>query len=300
MSASTIWITGASGFTGTHLVKYIRSLPLDAHIVSLSNVAEIVPDVDESINCDITDAHTVKMLAEKYPPNGVFHLAGMMPPNDDAIMFNVNVAGTYTLINSLHMAGCKNVRVLSIGSAAEYFANATGEYTEESVVGGFSPYGGSKCAQTLLALKAGEAMGVDVIVARTFNLIGPGLSRNLVIGEICAQIAEGKTTLNLGNIDSERDFLDVRDAVRAYWCLFQQGTNNSIYNVATGVSTSIREVIELAAKIAGTELNILTDTSKLKSQDLDRSCGNIDKICSEIDWAPEIPIERSIRDMMKG
>lgn len=293
-----VWITGACGFTGRHLIDFIRSNQHQVYILAIDRFAECSSDIDEYIQLDITNASAVLDLAKRCPPKKIFHLAGVLPPSDESIMWQVNVGGVYTLINSLKQAKCEGVRLLSIGSAAEYFPNSSGFYTEDSEVGGNSSYGITKAAQSMLALSAGEKAGLDVIIARTFNLIGPGLSQNLVAGKICSQLFTGNINLTLGNIGAQRDFVDIRDAVKAYWNLMDSATANSVYNICSGIAVSIKELVLIASNVLNLDAVIEIDKSLIRKYDFDCSYGNPQKIYQEIAWRSEIPIEISIKNMI--
>lgn len=293
-----IWITGASGFTGKHLINHLRSTEPDLKIIGLVSKSSTQSGADETFSLDINDVRRITELADHYPPHRVLHLAASMPPKPETEMFQVSVQGTYSLLCGLRQSTSPNPRILVVGSAAEYLPNSTGYYSEDSPIGGLSPYGRSKSAQTMLATSAGAAFDIDIVVARPFNLIGPGLSRNLVIGEICAQIAEGKTELQLGNIDSERDFIDIRDAVAAYWMLIKGSECSGIYNVASGCVYSIRNVLEIASELVGRKLAVSVDEKRLKINDLDRSCAVTEKISMDFNWKTTTPLRKSIQEMI--
>jgi nucleoside-diphosphate-sugar epimerase len=293
-----VWITGACGFTGRHLIDFIRSSQHQIYILAIDRFSECSSDVDEYVQLDISNAPAVLDLAKRIPPKKIFHLAVVLPPSDESTMWQVNVGGVYTIINGLNQAKCKGTRLLSIGSAAEYLPNSSGFYTEESQVGGNSSYGITKAAQSMLALKAGEKAGVDVIIARTFNLIGPGLSRNLVAGKICSELITGNINLTLGNIEAKRDFVDICDAIKANWYLMESASSNSIYNISSGIAVSIKEVVSIASKALNLEAIIKIDKNLIRKYDFDCSYGDPQKIYQEVEWRSEIPIEISIRDMI--
>lgn len=294
----TIWITGACGFTGKHLISYIRKAGYLVHIIAIGRSEECASNVDEYVKIDLTNSSALLELAKKSPPKWVFHLAGILPSGAEAMLWHSNVGGTYNLINSLYQAGCKDVRILSVGSAAEYVSNATGFYTENSQVGGISSYGHSKAAQSMLALSAGKNANIDIIIARTFNLVGPGLPRNFVVGAICAQLVDGKKSLTLGNVEAKRDFVDIRDVVKAYWNLLESAKADQVYNVCSGRPTSIKEVVDIAAKIVNLEAEIDIDYTLFRTGDFDCSYGNPEKIKKEVGWVTETSIESSIKDMI--
>lgn len=291
----TIWITGASGFSGGHLLKAVREA-MDARIIAVTNNTPKVEGADETVALDIVDTDQVAALARDFTPDGVFHLAGLMPPAGESDMFRVNVQGTYSLLSAFR-SHAPDVRVLITGSAAEYVPTEQGYYDEGCQTGGAVPYGRAKAAQTLLARSAGKMFGIDVLVARPFNLIGPGLSPELVAGNICRQLADGQTRLRLGNVSTARDFVDIRDAVEAYVAIYQQGRSYESYNVCTGKATTITDLVDAAAKVYGVEVEIQSDSAFIKKQDFNVAYGNPEKTEQETGWCNRYSLLETMQAM---
>ena len=229
LNGQSIWITGAGGFSARYLAQYLRQLPIALELAGLERFHFQNPNFDQVHNIDITDPGAMRRLAQSHPPDCVFHLAGAMPPAEDAELWRINVGGTQILLQTLAAARTKPVRIVTIGSAAEYYPLRR-NLLESDKCGGETPYGRTKWAQTAIALACARELGMDVMVARTFNLLGPGLSTALVAGSLCAQFA-GNAPIRVGNTSASRDFVDIRDAVRAYWQISQKGKRGQIYNV---------------------------------------------------------------------
>lgn len=299
---SCIWVTGAAGFTGRHLIDYLRRAYPDEPVVALGRNAPPPASAGSNITwvqADVTDPDRLIEVAGQYPPKWVFHFAALMPPADEAAMWHINVAGTHGLISALFFKKCFDTRILLVGSAAEYSHNDTGYYTEAEPCIGYSAYGKVKSAQSMLALQMGWVSQLDVIVARPFNLVGPGLSANLIAGKLSAELERGKGRITLGNIHSQRDFLDVRDAVRAYCLLLEKGRAGQAYNVCSGSPTSIETLVTLAAEVLGVVAQISVDENLFRQKDLDRVYGSNQLICRETGWRPEISLRQSLTDMME-
>lgn len=184
--------------------------------------------------------------------------------------------------------------------AAEYLENDSGFYTEESPIGGNSAYGKAKSAQTRIARATAESAGFDLMIARPFNLLGPNLSANLVMGKVCQALAAGASTIRLGRTDAQRDFLDIRDAARAYLDIVQKGLPDTIYNVCSARCTRISDLIDMAIAITGCHVEIESDSSSAKPGDVDRSYGNNDRVRRDTGWSPEISLEQSVRDQLRS
>ncbi|XOV86659.1 MAG: GDP-mannose 4,6-dehydratase [Pseudomonadota bacterium] len=291
----SVWVTGASGFSGQHMLTWLADHQPDADVIPISRRAA---GSAAHTPLDLTDLDATTALARATRPGQVYHLAGAMPPATGDAMWLAFVQATYTLLRALHDAGCGDTRVLLVGSAAEYMPNDGSALAESAAVGGLSPYGMAKSAQTLLALKTAAMYGMELVVARTFNLIGPGMSRSFVLGEICAQLAAGTKTLKLGNIESQRDFLDIRDAVDAYGQLMASSVSLEVFNVCSGEATSIRTMIELAIAADGATPEIISESSRHRANDFDRVIGDPHKITTQTGWRPVVTLEESVRDVI--
>lgn len=287
---STTWVTGSTGFSGQHMLQWLANNRPNDEIIALSRSAET--------RLDMTDFDAVLDMCRRHPPKRVFHLAGAMPPASADDMWTAFVRSTYNLLRALDEADCMDVRVVISGSAAEYQSGTGEPIGEDHPCGGRSPYGIAKAAQTLLALKSAEIFGQDVVIARTFNLIGPGMSRFFVLGEICAQLAEGVTELKLGNIESERDFIDIRDAVTAYGLLMESNASGGVYNVCTGVPTPIRRLIDMAVDASGADVTVASASDLLRTHDFDRVIGDPTQLQSLIGWQPSTSLEQTVADVV--
>jgi GDP-4-dehydro-6-deoxy-D-mannose reductase len=170
--------------------------------------------------------------------------------------------------------------------------------SETSPDGGETVYGKTKWAQTSLARLLGWQLGIPVIIARPFNLLGPGLPPNWVAAEMCRQLVEKKGKIHLGNLDSERDFIDVRDAVEAYWLLATRGEPGEIYNVSSGKPIRIRDLFSILTEIHSTPCTVEVDPGRLRKEDLFRVYGDNQKLKAATGWEPRILLKQSLQDML--
>jgi GDP-4-dehydro-6-deoxy-D-mannose reductase len=221
-----------------------------------------------------------------------------MPPHDEETMHRVNVDGSVNLANALASAGQSRVRLISAGSAAEYLP-AEERLTESSATGGSNAYGRTKATQSSALLQLAKD-ALDVVVARPFNLLGPGLSTNLVAGAACEQFhtvgrARGYIAPR-GPIKSVRDFIDVRDVASAYWTLADRGESGEAYNVCTGEGMSIAAVIAMLEEEFGFRVATRPDYDATRI-DADTVIGDNAKLLA-LGWRPEISVRRSLHDMV--
>ncbi len=295
----TVWVTGAGGFTAGHLIAHLRGLSEPLRIVGLGRGKDRPDAVDRYLALSVTEPTSIREAVAEEPPDLVFHLAAVTPPCEPADLWHVNVGGTNHLLRALADTGIDAVRVLVVGSAAEYRHRPDGRYTEDDPTGGETPYGQSKSAQVHWALAVAEQTGLDIVVARPFNLIGPGLPSRWVAATLCHQFAAGgDDPIRMGRLDSERDFIDVRDCVAAYWGLVERGERGGVYNVCSGKATSIADLAERLRRLSGSRREIVMDASRLRDIDLDRVYGGHERIRRAIGWRPAIPLETSLADML--
>jgi GDP-4-dehydro-6-deoxy-D-mannose reductase len=255
--------------------------------------------VDAYERLDLADPSGIRRLAERTKPTHVIHLAGLMPPAAEPEMWRATVGTTLGLLLGLAQAGCA-ARLVSVGSAAEY-GPGDGPILESQALSPVSPYGRTKLAQTTLALALGARLGLRVCVARPFNLIGPGLPPALVAGALCRQVADpGSREIRIGNTASRRDFVDVRDAVRAYWDIARLGAPGEVYNVATERATAVSSLIEELLELAGRALPVTSDPALLRRQEADCVVGSAAKLRALCGWQPAFTLRDSLSAMLEA
>ena len=295
--SKTIWITGAAGFSARHLATLLRREYPQWRLIGLDRNPADRGELDEYYSIDITDLLELKKLADVEPPRLVFHLAAAIPPVSEEALWHVNVGGTRILIEAVASSEKPQVRVLVTSSAAVYRPTSA-KVDEKAPAGGANAYGRSKWAQEQIALASGREFGVGIVIARTFNLLGPGLPQRLLAGALCAKLREpGNEPIALGNLSSFRDFIDVRDAVEAYRLIATKGRPNQIYNVCSGRATRSRTLVRRLAALAGKADRIQENPSH-HSGGVDRSLGDPGALMA-LGWQPAIPLQRTLRDMLE-
>jgi GDP-4-dehydro-6-deoxy-D-mannose reductase len=237
-------ITGVSGCLGRHLLQYLQQ---HQPTLQCHGVARRCAQNHHLHACDLADAYRVDELIAALRPQRVFHLAGSFS-NDFDTDFKSNVLNTRNLLDAI-AAHAPLARVVLIGSAAEYghIAHDENPVAETHPLRPISVYGWSKAAQTHLASLYHSSHGMKVMVARLFNLLGDGISTRLFIGNVQQQIAElhaGKRqTISVGNLDGQRDYIDVAAACEQLNLIASRGEGGEVYNVASGKPVSMRQVL---------------------------------------------------------
>ena len=287
-------VTGANGFVGLHLVDHLTSCG-DEVVESDTNILD-----RQAITATITSAK----------PDVVYHLAAQADVGgswDSPVnTLRVNVEGTLNVCDASRLAGAQ--RVLGITSA-DVYGHVSQTDPERSVLDEttplrpVSPYAASKAAAESLYMQAGLGHGLKVVLARSFNHLGPGQSDRFVASAIASRVAanerSGATTVSIGNLEARRDFTDVRDVVRAYRLLIQHGTPGDTYHVCSGQDRAIREIAEQLVGLAAFPMTLELDPDLLRPVDLKVLCGDNTKIRTHTGWAPQIPIETTLFDLLE-
>jgi GDP-4-dehydro-6-deoxy-D-mannose reductase len=293
----TLWITGASGFSARHLAAYLRRTEPSSRLVGLGRRPDPNPDFDAWHTVDVSDAAALKQVVKVDPPDLVYHFAGAFHPAGEETLWFTNVAATRLLIEAVAASTKPRVRVLISSSAAVYRPNPA-MVDENSPAGGANAYGRSKWGQEQIALASGREFGVSIVIARAFNLLGPGLPQRLLAGSLCSKLQQsGNAPIVMGDLSAFRDFIDVRDAVEAYHLIATKGRTNHIYNVCSGRATRSRTLVRKLAGLAGKAGSIQEHPSS-HAPGVDRSLGNPAALMA-LGWKPTIPLQRSLRDMLE-
>jgi GDP-4-dehydro-6-deoxy-D-mannose reductase len=300
-----VLVTGAAGFAGSHLLEHLAESATDLVGWSRHPPRPALLRLARWQQVDLLDRDQVNAAIRDVRPSAVFHCAGLAQVAeswaDTTTPLAVNVLGTHRLLEALRLAGGP-CRVLVTGSAHVY-APAPTPITEEHPLGPASPYALSKLAQERLALRAALEDGVEVIVARSFNHTGPRQQASFVAPSIARQIARieqggEEAVIRVGNLDAQRDLMDVRDAVRAYAALMWRGTPGTIYNVASGTARPVRAVLDALLARARAAIRVETDATRLRANDIPILVGDASRLRAATGWEPQIGFERMIDDLL--
>jgi GDP-4-dehydro-6-deoxy-D-mannose reductase len=278
-----------------------------AAIVGTDVTPDCVLPVNSYIPCDLTDQRAVEHMIAVAQPTQVFHLAGLMGQAPADTMMRVNVDGFVCLSSALRRraieSGC-TLRMLTVGSAAELGSAGAVRLpvVEETECQPESTYGQSKWQVTQLAISEPTDSPLQIVVARPFNLVGPGLSAQLALGNFARQVAgivRGEIdAVRCGPLQARRDYVDVRDAVAAYALLARRGRPSQVYNVCSGRSYPLARLLEMLVTLANVRVRVISDETRQRTGDLPDIYGDHSKITREVGWRTTVSIERSLRDLL--
>lgn len=297
-SSRRLLVTGAGGFVGRHVSQAVdRGAFGDVEVV------------EPPKGWDIRDNVAVSDFVEEVRPDHIIHLAAQsfVPRSFEAPRetFETNCIGTLNLLQAL-----KNVRfsgrLLYVSSGDIY-----GRVPEDQLPVNEarwpeprSPYGASKVAAEQLCLQSHRSDGLDVLIARPFNHVGPGQGAQFVLPALAHQvvaIADGKQVpvIDVGDIDSTRDFTDVRDVVAAYAAMLARGMAGETYVVGSGVERRIRDLLEAMCRIESVTVEIRQNPAKMRPTEQRRMVADATKLRRDTGWAPLTPMETTLMDILK-
>ncbi|MBI4971623.1 MAG: GDP-mannose 4,6-dehydratase [Candidatus Omnitrophica bacterium] len=308
-----ILITGISGFVGSHFIEFLLENHPACEIhgtirrrSDLKNIQHLLSRITLH-ECDMTDSHSLETIFRNDKFDRCFHLAGQSHVPTSWIRpietMNVNANGTMNLLESVRHQN-KNCRVLVCGSSEEYGLVEENEVpiTEENPLRPLSPYAASKVAADYIGYVYFKSYGLHVIRTRAFNHEGFRRPEDFVLGKITKQAVEigmGKREVfELGNMDAKRDITDVRDIVSAYWLTLEKGTPGDVYNICSGKTYSIRELLELVAKTAKVPSNVKQDPRFLRPADVPLLLGDSSKMAKVTGWKRRFEMNDTIQDML--
>jgi GDP-4-dehydro-6-deoxy-D-mannose reductase len=248
---------------------------------------------------DLTDVAQTRTAIERIAPDVVIHTAGRTPPAPDEELYRMNFWATLHFLSALRLLR-KTVRVVLSGSAAELGPVEDGHLpvNESYACDPVDSYGRSKW----LATKGGlsECSPLEVMVARVFNPIGPGTPASQALGRFASSLAEhtqGPLDLAVGDLDSRRDFIDVRDVARGMVELALRGRPGLVYHVGTGRSQRVGDGLDRLAQLSGHSIRVSVDSALYRRRGPTDSRADIDRITTHTSWRPLISWEQSLVDL---
>lgn len=305
-------ITGITGFAGSHLAELLLK---EGHEVyglcrwrsKKDNINHIEGQIT-LIDADLLDAGSIDTVIKEVEPENIFHLAAQsFVPTSFLSPFatmQVNVGGEINIFESVRKAKIDPV-ILVAGSSEEYGLVKEDEVPikETNPLRPLSTYAVSKVAQDLLGYQYYQAYKMKIIRSRGFNHTGPRRGDVFASSTFAKQIAEAEKGLSLpvihvGNLDTIRDFTDVRDMVRAYYLAVEKGVPGEVYNIATGIGYSMGKMLETLLSFSTIKVEIKQDSRRIRHADVPLLIGDSTKFRKQTGWEPTIPFGQTMEDLL--
>lgn len=310
-----VLVTGSSGFAGSFLADLLLAQNKsygDPEIWGVSQVGDATQPPDAQIHLvrgDLTEPRFTADLLAQVSPDRIYHLAAQafvpISWQDPWATLENNIRAQ---ANLLHAAAQNHshARILIIGSNEEYGRVTTTDLpiAEDTPLRPDSPYGVSKIAQDYLGLQYSISHHMYIVRVRPFNHIGPRQNERFVAANFAKQIAEMEADLRepkllVGNLDTQRDFTDVRDMARAYALALERGAAGEVYNIGSGKPRAIRELVEIYQRLARVPFEVEYDLQRARPSDTPLSYCDAAKFRRATGWEPEIPFEQTLSDTLE-
>ncbi len=305
-------ITGISGFVGSHLAEYLMNTT-DWQVAGTvfgpyGNIADLCGKL-ELYPAELSRLDVMTFILEQSQPDVIFHLAaqplvsasrrdpwGTLETN---IRMQLNVLEGVARINP-------QCQVLVVGSGEEYGLVSPEDLPidEETPLRPLNPYALSKVAQDLMGLQYYLTHKLHIVRVRPFNHIGPRQRAGFVAPDFASQIAAIELglqppVLEVGNLAARRDFSDVRDVVRAYVMLITHGEPGQVYNVGSGGSHSVQELLDTLLALSRATITVKQDPKRMRSSEVPETVCDATRLVKQTGWQPMISFEQSLRDVLE-
>jgi GDP-4-dehydro-6-deoxy-D-mannose reductase len=299
-------VTGGAGFAGRYLVSLLVQKRYQVCAADIHRQPDTSGGADVlEKELDVCQQTAMDDLLGEFVPDEVYHLAGIASPIglDRQSYYRVNFLGTLNLFEAARKYA-PQARILYVSSSNVYGVVPSDQQPicEDRLFAPHNHYAASKAAGEAAACAYGME-GLQIVRTRPFNHTGPGQSTEFVcsrLAKLVAEIAGGliPPVIDAGNLDVERDFSDVRDVVRAYWLLLQQGQAGEAYNICSGQAVSIRTVACLLAELAQVKIEIRSQPELQRKVDLPLHVGSSEKIRGDTGWEPQISLRQTLKALL--
>ncbi len=311
-----ILITGISGFVGRHFLKFLSEQREECKVCGIDiripsyDVEEYKKKLGLKIEVvDLLNISAVREIIEAFQPNYILHLASFSSVAyswkhpADSFVNNTNIF--LNLVTAVRET-CPDCRILSIGSSEEY-----GNVTEDDIplrenmsTAPVSPYAVARVSQEMLSRLYVLHYGMDIVMTRSFNHIGPWQDERFVIPSFIMRSLELKKkglsegTIETGDVSIIRDFVDVRDVVRAYWLLLKKGKRGELYNVCSGNGHKLSDLIDMIGDILDIRIHTKTNPDFIRPGDNQIVIGDHSKMSVGLNWKPDYDLKKTLCDMI--
>lgn len=308
-------ITGFTGFVSTHFLNLLQTSEPGAEVLGIDKNTPgpdftAFPNLNISFKeVDLLNKKAVEEILLAFRPRYILHLASVSSVAQswqtplDSFVNNTNIFLNLVEQVRINKIDC---RILSVGSSEEYGEVAEKDLplTEEHTLKPTSPYAVARVSQEMLSRMYADGFNLDIIITRSFNHIGPGQRDNFVISSFAKQLVQmsklgpSSNTLVTGNVSIIRDFLDVRDVVKAYYALLKNGSKGEVYNICSGNGIKLSDIIIKMCSILNMKINIETNPQLIRPNENKQIVGSYQKIKNAIGWQPEISLQKSLEDII--
>lgn len=305
-NSGRVLVTGASGFVGSHLLPYLYEAGYEIW-ASRHRLCHKHTFPVHWISADLLKPQDCFNLVKKSQPQYLFHLAGLATPKESwrnsTLAVQSNVGASINLLEGVcrYVPGARVVLVSSAHVYGRTFASKS-RIRENDLADPVTPYGGSKLLMEIAARNFISRHGLNIVIARGFNQVGRGQNPQFVFSDFCRQVAliekrRMPSKITVGNINVIRDFIHVRDAVRAYESVARRGKRGEVYNVGSGMGISLKKILEELRKRSRVPFNIVVDPSRYRKDDFPKIVADASKL-KQLGWKPKESIWHGLDELL--
>jgi GDP-mannose 4,6-dehydratase len=320
MRRPKILITGITGFVGSHLADYILESHPEYDVIGLArwrsskdNIQHILGSIQLEYG-DLTDLGSLETVLAKHQPKFIFHLAAQSYVDFSfrapVMTMESNVIGTTNLLEAVRAlkASCAYDPIIHICSSSEVYGQVTAEEVPIRETNPFrpaSPYAVSKVGEDMISLQYWLSWQIRTIRTRMFTHTGPRRGEVFALSNFAKQVAaieagRQEPVIKVGNLDSVRTWMDVRDAVKAYWELVHKCTPGDVYNIAGSETFTIREMLDKLLNFSTRkDITVQVDPDRLRPSDVTLQIPSIDKFKAVTGWSSKIPFDTTVWDTLE-
>lgn len=301
-------ITGASGCIGSALIDLLlENTDCELYAIELPRIKPYRPNEVTYFSCDITDSIHVSDIFKEVQPDYVYHLAGQsffnVGQENPRHTIDVNVLGTMNILEAIRRQGNMPRKVIVTSSASIYGTSNHLPTNEDAPLKPLGIYASSKGATDLLCYQYYMNYGLPIVTVRPFIILGTRQQVGNAVNSFANQIATiekngGKGIIRVGNLDTSRDMTDAIDCVKALWQLSNFGINGEAYNICSGTTRKMKDVLYQLLSLSDADIKIEVDESRLRPSDTPVELGSNHKLNSLTGWQPEIPFINTLERIL--
>lgn len=298
-----ILIFGVSGFAGRYMAKEMVDNGYNVYGTDLVENPTLPRELTFK-KADIMNASEVEEVVLSVKPDAVINLAAINSVgeswNNVMRTISVNISGALNILEAVRK--CTPIpKILFVGSSEEY-ESTFDNITEDMKLNSNNPYGVSTITQDYLMEIYKEHYGMECYYVRPFNQVGVGQKSNSALSSFCKQVADieksGKNGIvEVGNLNVERDYTDIRDIVRAYRMILESDSSATVYNIGSGITYSMKELLEYIISLSSQHIDVVVNTELIRPIDSERICCDYSKINRELGWEPKYAVKDTLKSM---
>ena len=302
-------IIGAAGFVGHYLIDHLYEQYGWSIVATKMKAERLEKEGIKVRDLDILELDEIAELLKEEKPDYIFHLAAQssvaLSWKNPQLTVDINIKGTCNVLEAVRMWDYKP-RLLLIGSSEEYgwILPEESPVTETTPVRPGNIYAATKACQNMLGTIYAKAYGMDVMMVRAFNHIGPNQLPVFVVADFCSQVAaiekgQKEPVIRVGNLAAKRDFTDVRDVVRGYGMIMLSSQSGATYNVGRGSSIAINEILQKILSMSNVPITVEIDEQKFRPVDIPDIVADVSLLEKDTGWQAKIPIEETLEETLE-